>query len=85
MLEEEIMDKDRIVGSEKQVKGAVKQAAGKAVGDAKLVSRARPTRQRARFRTPSAASKTRSKGNRRRGCARRPFAIVDLMPGRRER
>jgi uncharacterized protein YjbJ (UPF0337 family) len=32
------MDKDRIVGSAKQVKGAVKQAGGKAVGDAKLES-----------------------------------------------
>ena len=30
------MDKDRIVGSAKQVKGAVKQVVGKAVGDAKL-------------------------------------------------
>ena len=30
------MDKDRVVGSAKQVKGAVKQAVGKAVGDAKL-------------------------------------------------
>ena len=30
------MDKDRIAGSAKQVKGAVKQAVGKAVGDAKL-------------------------------------------------
>jgi uncharacterized protein YjbJ (UPF0337 family) len=37
-LEEEIMDKDRIVGSGKQIKGAVKQAVGKAVGDAKLES-----------------------------------------------
>jgi uncharacterized protein YjbJ (UPF0337 family) len=36
--EEEIMDKDRIVGSAKQVKGAVKEAVGKAVGDAKLES-----------------------------------------------
>jgi uncharacterized protein YjbJ (UPF0337 family) len=35
---EEIMDKDRIAGSAKQVKGAVKQAAGKVVGDAKLES-----------------------------------------------
>ena len=33
-----IMDKDRVVGSAKQVKGAVKQAVGKAVGDAKLES-----------------------------------------------
>jgi len=30
------MDKDRLVGSAKQVKGAVKQAVGKAVGDTKL-------------------------------------------------
>jgi uncharacterized protein YjbJ (UPF0337 family) len=37
-LEEEVMDKDRVVGSGKQIKGAVKQAAGKAVGNAKLVS-----------------------------------------------
>jgi uncharacterized protein YjbJ (UPF0337 family) len=37
-LEEEIMDKDRVVGSAKQVKGAVKRAIGKAVGDAKLES-----------------------------------------------
>jgi uncharacterized protein YjbJ (UPF0337 family) len=34
----EIMDKDRVVGSAKQLKGAVKQAVGKAVGDAKLES-----------------------------------------------
>ena len=30
------MDKDRIVGSAKEIKGKVKQAVGKAVGDAKL-------------------------------------------------
>ena len=32
------MDKDRIVGSAKEVKGAVKQVVGKALGDAKLQS-----------------------------------------------
>ena len=32
------MDKDRIAGSVKEVKGAVKQVIGKAVGDAKLQS-----------------------------------------------
>jgi uncharacterized protein YjbJ (UPF0337 family) len=37
-LEDEIMDKDRVVGSAKQVKGAVKQSVGRAVGDAKLKS-----------------------------------------------
>jgi uncharacterized protein YjbJ (UPF0337 family) len=32
------MDKDRIKGSAKQAKGTVKEAAGKALGDAKLES-----------------------------------------------
>jgi uncharacterized protein YjbJ (UPF0337 family) len=30
------MDKDRIAGSAKEAKGAIKEAAGKALGDAKL-------------------------------------------------
>lgn len=30
------MDKDRIIGSAKQVEGSVKEAVGKALGDAKL-------------------------------------------------
>jgi hypothetical protein len=58
VLEEEIMDKDRVEGSAKEIKGAVKQAVGKAAGNAKLARMARPTKLRARFRTPSAASKT---------------------------
>jgi len=32
------MDKDRVAGSAKRVKGSIKQAVGKAVGDAKLES-----------------------------------------------
>lgn len=32
------MDKDRIVGSAKQIKGAVKQVVGKVVGDTKMES-----------------------------------------------
>ena len=32
------MDKDRVVGSAKEIKGKVKQMVGKAVGDAKLKS-----------------------------------------------
>jgi len=39
-----IRDKDRIVGSAKQVKGAVKQAVGKAVGDTKLESEGKTDR-----------------------------------------
>jgi uncharacterized protein YjbJ (UPF0337 family) len=38
VLEEEIMDKNRIIGSAKQVKGEAKKVVGKAVGDAKLES-----------------------------------------------
>jgi uncharacterized protein YjbJ (UPF0337 family) len=37
-LDEEIMDKDRIVESAKQVKGAVKEVVGRAIGDTKLES-----------------------------------------------
>jgi uncharacterized protein YjbJ (UPF0337 family) len=33
-----VMDKDRIAGVAKEVKGSVKQAIGKVVGDAKLQS-----------------------------------------------
>ena len=32
------MDKDRVVGSAKQIKGTAKQVVGKAVGDAELES-----------------------------------------------
>ena len=35
-LEAEMVDKDRIIGSAKVVKGKLKEAVGKAVGDAKL-------------------------------------------------
>jgi uncharacterized protein YjbJ (UPF0337 family) len=34
-----MVDKDRIAGSAKEIKGSVKQGAGKLVGDAKLESR----------------------------------------------
>jgi uncharacterized protein YjbJ (UPF0337 family) len=37
-MEEEMIDKDRVIGSAKEIKGTVKQTVGKAVGDAKLES-----------------------------------------------
>jgi uncharacterized protein YjbJ (UPF0337 family) len=37
-LEEDIMDKDRIAGSAKEIKGTIKQVLGKGLGDAKLQS-----------------------------------------------
>jgi uncharacterized protein YjbJ (UPF0337 family) len=33
------MDKDRIAGAAKQAKGAIKEATGKALGDAKLTAK----------------------------------------------
>jgi uncharacterized protein YjbJ (UPF0337 family) len=38
LTEEKVMDKDRVAGSAKQMKGAVKEEVGKVVGDAKLES-----------------------------------------------
>jgi uncharacterized protein YjbJ (UPF0337 family) len=38
ILEEEMVDKDRIIGSAKVIKGNVKEAVGKSVGDAKLAA-----------------------------------------------
>jgi uncharacterized protein YjbJ (UPF0337 family) len=35
---DEDMDKDRIAGAAKETKGAIKETAGKAVGDAKLTA-----------------------------------------------
>ena len=57
------MDKDRIVGSGKQIKGAVKEVVGKAVGDVKLESEGRADKIVGKVQHASAASKTRSKGN----------------------
>ena len=57
------MDKDRIAGSAQQIKGAVKQVAGKVLGDAKLEADGKATRSKARLSMPSAASRTRSEAN----------------------
>ena len=35
-MKEDIMDKDRVVGSAKEIKGKIKEGVGKAVGDTKL-------------------------------------------------
>jgi uncharacterized protein YjbJ (UPF0337 family) len=48
------MDKDRVEGSAKQVKGAVKEAVGKVVGDAKLEAEGKLTRPKGNCKTPSA-------------------------------
>ena len=50
------MDKNRIAGSIKEIKGAAKEAVGKAIGDAKLQSDGKTDKAVGRFRTPLAAS-----------------------------
>lgn len=49
------MDKDRVIGSAKVVKGKVKEAVGKTVGDAKIEAEGKADKIMARFRTPLAA------------------------------
>jgi uncharacterized protein YjbJ (UPF0337 family) len=60
--EEGTMDKDRIVGSAKQVKGAVKQMVGKAVGDAKLESEGRADKIEGKVQNTIGGFKDRIKG-----------------------
>jgi uncharacterized protein YjbJ (UPF0337 family) len=43
-LEDEIMDKDRVEGSAKEIKGKTKEVAGKVLGDAKLESEGKTDR-----------------------------------------
>ena len=55
------MDKDRIVGSVKQIKGSIKETLGKVVGDTKLQSEGTADQAKGtRFTMLSAVSKTRS-------------------------
>jgi uncharacterized protein YjbJ (UPF0337 family) len=44
-----VMDKDRIAGSAKEIKGAVKETIGKAIGDAKLQSDGRADKVEGKF------------------------------------
>jgi uncharacterized protein YjbJ (UPF0337 family) len=54
-----MVDEDWIAGSAKVIEGTVKEAVGKMTGDAKLETEGKPTRLRAKSRTPLAASRTR--------------------------
>jgi uncharacterized protein YjbJ (UPF0337 family) len=53
------MNKDRIAGAVKEIKGSIKETVGKAAGDAKLEADGRADKLRARPRTLSAVSRTR--------------------------
>lgn len=56
------MDKDRIAGSAKQAKGAVKQVIGKAVGDAKLESEGKADTIKGKFQNALGGLKDTLKG-----------------------
>jgi len=51
--EDATVDKDRIKGSAEQIKGTVKEAVGKVLGDEKMETEAPPTRPRAKCKTRS--------------------------------
>jgi len=53
------MDKDRIAGAAKKIRGSMKETIGKATGDAKLEAEGKADRSRARSRTLSAVLRTR--------------------------
>ena len=56
------MDKDRVVGSAKQVKGAVKQSVGRAVGDAKLKSEGQADKVEGKIQNAIGTRRDRPKG-----------------------
>ena len=61
------MDKNRIVGSAKKIKGTVKQVVGKAVGDAKLETEGRADKIEGKVQNAIGGLKDTLKGKRRGG------------------
>ena len=55
------MNKDRIAGAVKEMKGSIKETVGKATGDAKLEADGRADKVEGKSRTLSAVSRTRSR------------------------
>ena len=70
------MDKDRVVGSAKQIKGAVKQVVGKAVGDAKLESEGRADKVEGKVQNAIGGLKDKLKGNGPRGAELRSLRCL---------
>ena len=56
------MDKDRVVGTAKKIKGAAKQMVGKAVGDAKLESEGKADKIEGKIQNAIGGLKDRFKG-----------------------
>jgi len=56
------VDKDRVVGTAKKIKGAAKQMVGKAVGDAKLESEGKADKLEGKIQNAIGGLKDRFKG-----------------------
>jgi uncharacterized protein YjbJ (UPF0337 family) len=73
------MDKDRVVGSAKQVKGAVKQVVGRAVGDTKLESEGNADRIEGKVQNAiGRLQRHAQRENRRRGCELRSYRLIGV-------
>lgn len=57
-----MVDKDRIAGSAKQVKGAIKEAAGKVVGDAKLQAEGKAEKAKGKIQNAAGSLKDTLRG-----------------------
>jgi uncharacterized protein YjbJ (UPF0337 family) len=64
LLKEEVMDKDRVKGSAQQAKGAVKEAAGKVTGDAKLQAEGKADKTAGKIRNAIGGLKDTLRGTR---------------------
>ncbi len=56
------MDKDRIIGSAKKVKGSVKEAVGRAVGDVKLKSEGKADKREGKIQNAIGGLKDKLRG-----------------------
>ena len=63
VLEDVVMDKDRVAGSAKVVKGKIKEAIGKAVGDVKLESEGKADKIEGKIQNAVGGLKDAVKGN----------------------
>ncbi len=56
------MDKDRIIGSAKKIKGSVKEAVGRAVGDVKLKSEGKADKREGKIQNAIGGLKDKLRG-----------------------
>jgi uncharacterized protein YjbJ (UPF0337 family) len=57
-MKENAMNKDRVAGAARQVKGSIKEAVGKVAGDARTEAEGKAEKTAGKIQTPSAAQRT---------------------------